>query len=149
MAATIPLDTLRDYISEAIAANVKAYNVRSACVRVGIQESVGESDASEAFGSKRIYVKNRLLSRTQVDLLRIAEAVLLEYASDDLSDTVSEMTRHTEYRVTELVRRDVLKTINPVYQLFGELSLLHTLSEIFGAAVIKDDPGGILGRDSV
>lgn len=149
MAATIPLDTLRDHISEAIAANVKAYNVPSACVRVGIQESVGESDASEAFGSKRSYVKNRLLSRTQLDLLRIAEAVLLEYASDDLSDTVSEMTRHTEYRVTELVRRDVLKTINPVYQLFGELSLLDTLSEIFGAAVIKDDPGGILGRDSL
>lgn len=149
MAIVVPLDTLRDHIAEAVAGNVKAYNVPTACMRLGIQASVEESDASEAFGSKRIYVKSRLLSLSQSDLLRIAEAVLLEYASEDLSDTVSEMTRHIEYRVSELVRRDVLKAINPLPQLFGELPLLDSLSEIFGAGIIQDDPGGILGRDSL
>lgn len=149
MAIVVPLDTLRDHIAEAVAGNVKAYNVPTACMRLGIQASVEESDASEAFGSKRIYVKSRLLSLSQSDLLRIAEAVLLEYASEDLSDTVSEMTRHIEYRVSELVRRDVLKAINPLPQLFGELPLLDSLSEIFGVGIIQDDPGGILGRDSL
>ena len=149
MAVAVPLETLRDRIAEAIAGGVKAYNVPVACVRLGIQDSVKESDGTEAFGSKRMYVKNRLLSLSRADLLRIAEAVLLEYASGDLSDTVSEMTRHSEHRVSELVRRDVLKAINPLSHLFGELQLLDSLSEIFGVSIIRDDPGGILGRDSL
>lgn len=149
MAVVIPLETLREHIAEAVAASVKAYNVPAACVRLGIQDSVEESDGMEAFGSKRMYVKSRLLSLNRADLLCIAEAVLLEYASEDLSDTVSEMTRHAEHRVSELVRRDVLKAINPLSQLFGELPLLHNLSEIFGASIIRDDLGGILGRDNL
>ncbi len=149
MAVVIPLERLRDHIAEAIAASVKAYNVPAACLRLGIQPSVEESDGTEAFGSKRMYVKNRLLSLNRTDLLRIAEAALLEYASEELSDTVSEMTRHAEHRISELVRRDILKAINPLSQLFGELPLLDCLSEVFGANIIRDDPGGILGRDSL
>ena len=145
MATIVPVDTLRDHIAEAVAGNVKAYNVPEACVRVGIQPSVEESDASEAFGSKRIYVKNRLLSMDETDLLQIAERVLREYASADLAETVSEMTLHAEHRVGRLVRRDVLKAINSLESLFGELPLLDSLCEVFGAAVIQDDFPGVLG----
>ena len=66
MAVAVPLETLRDRIAEAIAGGVKAYNVPVACVRLGIQDSVKESDGTEAFGSKRMYVKNRLLSLRKV-----------------------------------------------------------------------------------
>lgn len=149
MAIVVPLETLRDHIAEAIAASVKAYNVPAACVRLGIQGSIEESDGTEAFGSKRMYVKSRLLSLSRADLLHVAEATLLECASEDLSDTVSEMTRHAEHRISELVRRDVLKAINPLSLLFGELRLLDSLSEIFGVSIIRDDPGGILGCDSL
>lgn len=149
MAMTIPVDTLRDHIAEAIAGNVKAYNVPEVCVRLGIQETVSDNDGAEAFGSKRIYVKSRLLARNEADLLQIAERVLREYSSPDLSDTVSEMTLHAEHRVSALVRRDVLKALNPLAPLFGELPLLDSLGAVFGDAVIRDDITGILGRDSL
>ena len=78
MASVVPLETLRDHIAEAIATRVKAYNVPSACVRFGIQDKVEETDAQEAFGSKRIYVRTRILPWHRRELLALATAVLRE-----------------------------------------------------------------------
>lgn len=145
----VPLDTLREQIALAVA-TAKAYDVPAACLRLGIQTEVAEADAQEAFGSKRIYVRRRILAWGEADLLGLAARVLREYPSDELADTVSEMTLHAEHRVSTLVRRDVLKALNPLAApLFGELPLIESLSEVFGAAVIQDDPGGILGRTSL
>jgi hypothetical protein len=146
---SIPLDTLREQISQAISGNVKAYDVPAACVRFGIQDKVDETDAQEAFGSKRIYVRTRILPWHRRELLALATAVLREYASEDLADTVSEMTVHAEHRVSTLVRRDVLKVLGSAGALFGELPVIDSLSEVFGAAVIQDDSLGTLGRHSL
>ena len=69
---TVPLDTLRDQIADAIAVHVSAHNVPRTCVAVGIQQAVEEGDGSDAFRSKRSYVKRRLLERSKEDLLQIA-----------------------------------------------------------------------------
>ena len=82
-------------------------------------------------------------------MLALATAVLREYASEDLADTVSEMTVHAEHRVSTLVRRDVLKVLGSAGALFGELPVIDSLSEVFGAAVIQDDSLGTLGRHSL
>ncbi|MDF3831438.1 hypothetical protein P3W85_00450 [Cupriavidus basilensis] len=148
MATVVPVDTLRDHIAEALAINVKAYNVPTVCVRLAIQSTVEEGDAAEAQNSKRVYVKNRLLAKEKAELLQIAERVLEEYASTDLSETVSEMSLHADQRVSQLVRRDVLKAINPVDALFGELPLLDCLREVFGAVIDHDETFGLLGRES-
>lgn len=146
--ALVPLDTLREQIALAVAM-AKAYDVPAACLRLGIQASVEEGDAQEAFGSKRMYVRRRILAWSEADLLGLAARVLREYPSNDLADTVSEMTLHAEHRVSTLVRRDVLRALNPLAPLFGELPLVESLSDVFGAAVIQDDPGGMLGRTSL
>ena len=103
----IPLDTLKEQIAQAVA-TAKAYDVPDVCVRLGIQQAVEENDSQEAFNSKRLYVRRRILSWCEADLLDLAARVLREYASEDLADTVSEMTDHSEHRVSALVRRDVL-----------------------------------------
>lgn len=143
----IPLDTLREQIAQAVA-EVKAHEVPAVCVRLGIQPTVEADDAQEAFRSKRLYVRRRILTWNEVDLLALAGCALREYASEDLADTVIEMTVHAEHRVSELVRRDVLKVINRLSSLFGELPLVECLSEVFGASVIQDDTGGF-GRNSL
>lgn len=145
MAPRIPLDTLREQIAGAIQANVKAYSVPSACVRLGIQSEIGECDGQEAFGSKRMYVKSRILELNEPELLALGARVLNEYPADDLADSVSEMSVHAEHRVSTLVRSDVLKAINSLESLFGELPLLENLSEVFGSRVIQDDPHGLQG----
>ncbi|MDK9691438.1 hypothetical protein [Azospira sp.] len=146
--ALIPLDTLREQIAQAIA-TAKAYDVPSVCVRLGIQQAVADGDEQEAFGSKRMYVRRRILSWDEADLLALAARVLREYASEDLENTVSEMTVHAAHRVSALVRCDVLKALNPLETLFGEMPLIDCLSEVFGTSVIQDDPVGLLGRNSL
>ncbi|SOZ24686.1 conserved hypothetical protein [Cupriavidus taiwanensis] len=133
----VPLDTLRDLIANAIAI-AKANDVPDVCVRLGIQQAVGPDDAQEAFGSKRRYVRRRILARDEPALLELAALVLREYHSEDLAETVSEMTHHTEHRVSQLVRRDVLKVLNSLPTLFGELNLIDSLEEVFGAGALQD-----------
>lgn len=134
----IPLDTLREHIALAVA-TAKAYDVPDVCVRLGIQQTVGPDDAQEAFGSKRMYVRRRILTLDEAALLELAARVLREYPSDDLADIMSEMTVHAEHRVSQLVRRDVLKALNPLSPLFGDLPLIESLQEIFGVSAIEDD----------
>lgn len=134
----IPLETLREQIACAIA-TAKAHEVPDACVRLGILHIVNENDRDEAFRGKRQYVRRRILKLKGEDLLDLATRVLLEFSSDDLADTVSEMTVHAEHRVSTLVRRDVLRAINPLPSLFGELALINCLREIFGISVIQED----------
>lgn len=147
-ATVIPLDTLREHIAIAIA-SAKAYDVPAACVRLGIQPSEGADDAQEAFRSKRIYVRNRILTWSMADLLALAERVLNEYPAADLANLVSEMTVHAQHRISELVRRDVLRVLNDLPSLFGDLPLIDCLSDVFGNSNIQDDPGGLLGRHSL
>jgi hypothetical protein len=78
----VPLDTLREQIARAVA-TAKAYDVPAACVRLGIQAAAAEADAQEAFGSKRLYVRRRILDWSESDLLGLAARVLREYASDE------------------------------------------------------------------
>lgn len=147
-APAIPLGILREEIALAIA-TAKAYDVPAACVRLGIQASAGADDAQEAFSSKRLYVRHRILTWNEADLLALAQRVLHECVAANLADVVSEMTVHAQHRVSELVRRDVLKTLNRLSSLFGDLPLIDCLSDIFGTSTIQDDPGGLLGRHSL
>ncbi|MGX6569760.1 AbiJ-related protein [Cupriavidus necator] len=140
----IPLDTLREQIARAVA-TAKAYDVPDVCVGLRIQQSVDEADAQEAFGSKRLYVRRRIISWSEADLLDLATRVLRDYPSEELADIVSEMTVHAEQRVSALVRRDVLKALNPLASLFGDLPLIDGLRVVFGASVIQDDPTGLTG----
>lgn len=140
---------LREQIGRALAASVKAYDVPETCVRLGIQSSVEDNDNQEAFGSKRLYVVRRLKGWEQAALLELATRVLREHQAPELQDLVSALTLHAEHRVSDLVRRDVLKVLNRTDALFGELSVLHSLSEVFGASAIQDDPVGLLGSMSL
>lgn len=121
-------DTLRDRIAEGIAANVKAYNVPAVCVRVGIQEGVEPGDADEAFRSRRIYVKNRLVQLDQSALLKIAAVVLQEFDIPNLAEVVSELTVHAAHRITEITRRDALKVLNRLDTLFNDVDLFDGLN---------------------
>lgn len=130
----------------AFTGQVKAYNVPAVCVRVGIQKAVEEGDKDEAFRSRRVYVKQRLLNLEQPDLLRIAEAFLREYADAALAETVSEMTTHALQRASPLVRSDVLKVLNQLDRLFGDRDLIETLCEIFGNVQIRSPGFEFFGR---
>jgi hypothetical protein len=134
----IPLETLRDSISEALATNVKSYNIPGVCAGLGL--APGEGD--EAFRSKRLYVKNRLLGLKDQELLRIAIDILKEFDDKALADLTSEMTVHAEYRISEITRRDVLKALNGLNPLFGDVDLFESLSIISTEPLFHDSDSG-------
>lgn len=118
-------------IAEVIADNVKSYNVPAFCVRVGIQVVEDENDKHEAHNSKRMYVKSRATSLSLTQLLSVAERLQEEYANDELADFLS-AAKYEKKKVSELVRRDVLKLLNPIESLFGDRPLFDLLVLIFG-----------------
>lgn len=149
MFMNVTAEEVREQIGRAIAASVKAYDVPKTSVRLGIQSRVEDADSQEAFGSKRLYIVRRLKGWDQAALLVLAARVLREHQAPELQDLVSELTLHAEYRVSAMVRRDVLKVLNRTDALFGELPVMDSLGEVFGASAIHDDPGGLLGTMSL
>jgi hypothetical protein len=130
---TVTLDELRETIANALAA-IKAYNLPAVCSRLGL----AHGDAAEAHSSKRVYVRSRLITFGKDDLLRIAQDVLQEVKDADLANLVSEVTVHAEHRITEITRRDVLKGLNPLNILFGDVPLFDGLNLITQQPLVYD-----------
>jgi hypothetical protein len=122
----IPLDDLRESIARSLAGAVKSYELPGVAERLGLTPGTTE-DANQ---SKRLYVRARIRDFNKAQLLRLADTILLEYECRELADLVSEMTAHAVHRVTELTRRDVLKALNPLETLFGDVNLFEGLGII-------------------
>lgn len=118
-------------IAEVIANEVKSYNVPAICVRFSIQETVDETDSMEAHSSKRSYVKARLSAFSPAQLLNIAAEVREVYPSSGIDDILSAV-KYADRPVSEILRRDTLKTLNTVGDLFGERDLFEVLESVFG-----------------
>ncbi|SOE70886.1 hypothetical protein SAMN05414139_03905 [Burkholderia sp. D7] len=129
-AVRVALETLRDRIADGIKESAKAYDVPAVCVRVGIQERVEAGDTDEAFRSRRVYVKSRLMKHDQAALLLIATAVLKEFDVPRLAEVVSELTVHAKRRITEVTRRDTLKILNRLGSLFNDVDLFDGLNVV-------------------
>jgi hypothetical protein len=118
-------------VAEVIANEVKSYNVPAICVRFGIQGTVDEADSHEAHSSKRSYVKARLSAFNLTQLLTIAAEVRDVYPSPGIDDILSAV-KYADRPVSEIIKRDTLKTLNVVDTLFGERDLFEVLEFIFG-----------------
>jgi hypothetical protein len=125
------LDPLRDQIAEAIWKHVSAQDVPAVADRLGLAPGTG----AEAFSSKRRYIKNRILDMDEAGLLNLARAVMAEYGDEDLSDALAERTSAAQPQLSELTRRDLLKTLNPLETLFGETNLFEGLRIICTEAI--------------
>lgn len=136
----IPLDEIREQIAATIWLHVSAHDVPRVCKAVGIQDAVHEEEKSEAFSSKRRYVKNRLLEKSKAELLQIASNVLEEFDAPKLRNLLSESTVHAEHRVSTVVRKDVLQVLDALDNLSGETPLLDTLASVFGKEVLEGNP---------
>jgi hypothetical protein len=75
-------DAVRNAIASALAEHVKSYDLPGICVGLGL--SAG--DESEAFSSKRVYVKSRLIEKRGDDLLEIGRMVMDDYGDVELGD---------------------------------------------------------------
>ena len=109
---------LREEIARALHA-VKAYDLPSVCNELGLAEGTGE----EAFSSKFSYVKRRIEKHSETALLELARKVLdrLDDPAPGLVDLVDEYAVSAGERISELTRRKVLKALDHLEVLYGDL----------------------------
>ncbi|MEJ1961072.1 MAG: hypothetical protein WDO56_05785 [Gammaproteobacteria bacterium] len=116
--ARIVPEELRKRVAEALAVAVKSYQLPERAVRLGLAAGTAE----EANRSKRLYVLNRIDNWKLPQLLKLASSIVEEYDCAELSDYVSELTTHGGQRVSELTRRELLKSTDTLAPLFGDRS---------------------------
>jgi hypothetical protein len=79
---------LRDAIADAIAENVKAYDVADVCVHLfGLDPP--QSVYDDPYKSKRVYVRSRLMYKSVADLKEIAGKVVEEYGDATLEQLLA------------------------------------------------------------
>lgn len=92
---------------------------------------------SEAYNSKRNYVKNRLRKVDESALLNIARRVCAEFSSYSLGEFIAQLDEEFEgIGVSEITRREILKTLDSI-ELFVELNTKSKLSSVFPDFVLK------------
>jgi len=107
---------LRQGIADALHAE-SAHDLPDRCVKLGLAPGTGE----EAYNSKRTYVKKRLEAFNETALLDLAQKVLEIHHNAALEDLVSERLLPADLRLSEITRRKVLKILNSVDELYGDL----------------------------
>lgn len=108
--------TLRQAIADALHAEV-AHELPACCESLGLAPGTGD----EAFASKRSYVKKRLQSFNESALLEIGQKVLELHDNTALRDLVSERLLPMDQRLSEITRRKVLKVLDTLHELYGDL----------------------------
>ena len=132
------LDNLRLEIALAIGCK-KSYQVPAFCVKLRLQKTATREDEDLAFRSKKGYVLPLLHDKSEPELLDLAQRVLDDIDYEPLELLFTELTQHGEHRVTKLVRKDVLRTLNTVPRLFGDQPILETLSRVLGSQAVAGE----------
>jgi very-short-patch-repair endonuclease len=132
------LDKLRQEIALAIGIK-KSYQVPAFCVKLRLQETATKEDEDLAFRSKRLYVLPMIESKSEPELLDLAQRVLKDVDYEPLELLFTELTQHSEHRVSKLVRKDVLHALNAVERLFGDQPVLDTLERVLGAQAVAGE----------
>lgn len=84
---------MRDAIANAVAGNVKAYEVADVCIDLlGLAPPRNEHD--DPFASKRLYVGARLKGKSIEELTELARKVVAEYDDQELSAVLSRLGAH-------------------------------------------------------
>jgi abortive infection Abi-like protein len=83
--ASVSPDALRNAIADTLANNVKAYDLPG----IGIGLGLTPGEGADAYRSKRVYVKSRLLQKRGDELIELGEMIIEEYGDPDLRRIVA------------------------------------------------------------
>lgn len=85
----VTLVELREEISTVIANNEKAYDVPDICVALGL----ASGDSGEAFSSKRVYVRSRIITKSMNELVEFGEKLLERYPDAENLDNMIKLLK--------------------------------------------------------
>jgi hypothetical protein len=131
---TAAVKQLRNALAGAIA-DFSANEVPSLCSRLGLREG----DREESFKSKFKYAERRLLEKSAAEMMPVAQRLLEEVDSYDVSEALAKLQETNQATVSELTRRRIMAIFNkrPYSTEFEEIDFLrrvwptHRMSSVF------------------
>jgi hypothetical protein len=125
---------LRIALAGAIA-DFSANEVPSLCSRLGLKEG----DRDESFKSKFKYAERRLLEKSAPEMIPVAQRLLEEVDSYDVSEALAKLQETHQARVSELTRRRIMAIFDkrPYSTEFNEIDFIrrvwptHRMSSVF------------------
>jgi len=105
----------------------KAYSLPDVCRKFGMSEG----EESEAFSSKRVYVKKRLDEKSDDEILKIAVKIASEYDKFELNDLLNKIHEKIEENISLITRQKILDYLSLKGNLSGKLDLLSFLNRIW------------------
>jgi very-short-patch-repair endonuclease len=91
MTPFVTLTELRDEIANIIATNEKAYDVPTICDALGL----GPGSSQDAFSSKRVYVRSRIITKNLSELADLGEKLLERYPGTSDLETMLKLLKHS------------------------------------------------------
>ena len=123
MPPLLTLVELREAIADAIADNEKAYNVPTICTALGLVSG----DSNEAFSSKRVYVRSRIITKSIGELVDLGEKLLERYPdADDLENMIG-LFKATGRGVTGHIKNLIFAADGPKPELVLNDALNNTI----------------------
>ena len=131
---TATVKQLRNALAGAIA-DFSANEVPSLCSRLGLREG----DREESFKSKFKYAERRLLEKSAAEMMPVAQRLLEEVDSYDVSEASAKLQETNQATVSELTRRRIMAIFNkrPYSTEFNEIDFIrrvwptHRMSSVF------------------
>ena len=130
-------DRLRGIIPDVIAERVKAYEVPAACVGFGLEPG----EESEAFSSKRTYVRKRIAGLDNSAIVSLGKKVYERFPDRDLEEALHLVAESGSARLSELTRRRLLERLSSLDDISGRLELLEFLRRVFPLST--DEPASL------
>jgi len=121
------LGELIDEIAEVLWANVSAPQLPAICSRFGL----ADGEESEAYSSKRAYVRKRITAWPKEKLVDLALRVQDTYPSDALQCQVEHFAPEMFLCISEITRQHVLRDLASLGAIEGKLDLLAFLGKLW------------------
>jgi very-short-patch-repair endonuclease len=123
MPPLLTLVELREAIADVIADNEKAYDVPTICTALGL----ASGDSNEAFSSKRVYVRSRIITKSIGELVDLGEKLLERYPdADDLENMIG-LFKTTGRGVTGHIKNLIFAADGPKPELVLSDALNNTI----------------------
>ena len=123
MPPLLTLVELREAIADAIADNEKAYDVPTICTALGL----ASGDSNEAFSSKRVYVRSRIITKSIGELVDLAEKLLERYPDADDLENMIRLFKATGRGVTGHIKNLIFAADGPKPELVLNDALNNTI----------------------
>ncbi|MEY2372178.1 DUF559 domain-containing protein [Lysinibacillus capsici] len=120
----LSLQDLINEIAECLASE-SANDLNKICSNYGLEDG----DISEAFKSKRSYIKRRLKGKDKGWILSLAKRIVEDYGGN--ANKLNDLLDAQDFFISEITKKEILKTLYSLGKIEGELEVIEFLKRIW------------------